>query len=634
MSRAQGKHQPLPGVKPPEPVAADRSGIESSPARRREWPWLALLLVLGLAPRLLMVSVFPTLPQSDFGALIAFALALRDVSLIPRGWFWDFFNSGLPLVLSLLFRVIPAHPHDVARVATAAVCGLVPLLPFAVWRGITPFGVRLAAGIALALWPGQILFSGVVAQDNWVLLPLVALACLAVRSLLAPGRERPVLAGLSYAAAVAVRQEMLVVLLPLLLAAAGIGAPEAGRRRWRRLAAAALAAAIPLLLLATQRQLATGRFALTSAHGGLALLGAYIPGATANSWTDPSPYVATVEPELLRDIPRLHGEAARLALAEALRRPGFHAARIASGTILHALGGEIASLYWSLTSPESLPPDRAAPAQEVARIASPILRFELGAILALFLASVFLALRWRHRAILVLAAAVLLKVAIHAVVVNQGRYFLAVTALQLLVLPLAAWEAARRRQLEPALVAAGTAAVAVFVLAAAAEHTMARVRELDVVGQRVFRFVLTAPGGGSLSCRVAEGALTAVDTLTASLETLSPNPKAGDEATAECELLGRGNPGPLVLQVFDAYAPGGSPGRMRQRVLVDGTVALDHDIAREPGTGWLDAPVGRVADGARKKILVQVVAGTHDPAVFWGRAANTRFRLERAREEP
>lgn len=622
MSLAEGKHQPLAAVKP----------FESAPARR-EWPWLALLLALGLGLRLLMVTVFPTRPQSDFEALIAFALALRD-SLTPRGWFWDLFNPGLPLVLSLLFRLIPAPPQDVARVATALVCGLVPVLPFAIWRGAVPFGARMAAGIALALWPGQILFSGVVAQDNWVLLPMIALACFAVRSLLAPGGERPVLAGLSYAAAVAVRQEMLVALLPLLLAAAGTGAPGAGRRRWRGLAVAVLTAAVPLLLLAAQRQLASGRFSLTSSHGGMALLGAYIPGATANGWTDPSPYVATVKPELLRDVPRLHRESARLALAEALRRPGFHAARIASGTLVHALEGEVANLYWSLIAPEALPAERAALARETGRIASPILRFELGAILALFLASVFLALRWRHRAILVLAAAVLLKAGIHAVVVTQGRYFLAVTALELLILPLAAWEAARRRQLELALIAAGTAAVAVFVLADAAHYTLKRVRELDVVGQRVFRFALTAPGGGTLSCRVAEGAVTEVNALSAAFETLRPTPEAGDKATAECELLGKGEPGPLVLQVLDAYAPGGSPGRMRQRVLVDGTVALDRDVAAEPDTGWFDAPVGRVADGERKKILVQVVAEAHDPAAYWGRAANTRFRLARAEEAP
>lgn len=600
---------------------------------RREWLGLALLLLLGLAPRLLMVTVFPTRPQSDFASLITFARALQNVSLTPTGWFWDFFNPGLPLVLSLLFRAIPAPPADVARVATAVVCGLVPLLPFGIWRGAVPFGVRLAAGTALALWPGQILFSGVVAQDNWVLLPLAALACLAVRALLVPGGERPVLAGLCFAAAAAVRQEMLVVLLPLLFAAAGLAVPAGGRRRWRALTAALLAAALPLLLMATQRKLATGRFALTSAHGGVTLLGAYVPGATANAWIDPTPYIATVEPDLLRDLPRLHRESARLALAEAFRRPGFHAARVAAGTMLHAVGGETASLYWSLLAAGALPEDRTALAARVSGIAAPLLDFEMAAILALFLASAFLGVRWRHRAILVLAATVLLKVAIHAVVVTQGRYFLAVTALQLLVIPLAAWEAARRGQLETALVAVGTAAVAVFLLAGAAEHAMAGVREQDVVGQRVYRFALTAPGGGLLSCRIAEGNLTLVNTREASFETLRPTPEAGDKATAECDLAGQGAPAPLVLQVLDPYAPGGSPGKMRQRVEVDGVVALDHDVAGEPGEGWLDVPVGSVADGTRRKILVQVVSGAPDPGGAWGRAANTRFRLARAKEE-
>lgn len=621
MSSTQGKHQPLPGVKPfPE-------------SRRRERLGLAVLLVLGLVPRLLLVTVFPSRPYSDFDSLITFGLALRD-TLAPPGWYWDFFNPGLPLVLSALFRVIPAPPADVARVATAIVCGLLPLLPFAIWRGAVPWGARFAAGASLALWPGQILFSGVVAQDNWVLLPLTALACFAARPFFAPGRERPVVAGLLFAAGVSVRQEMLVVLLPLLLGAAGLFVSGPARRKGRALAVAFVAAAIPLLLLAAQRQLATGRFALTSAHTGLALLGAYVPGATATSWIEPSPYVATVEPELLRDVSLLHREAHRLALAEALRRPRFHAARIASGTMLFAIQGESANLYWSLFADEILPPERAALGRSVVRIVDPFLRFEMGTVLALFLTSLYLGLRWRHRAILVLAAAVVLKAGIHAVVVYQGRYFLAVTALQLLIIPLAVWEAARRRQLEPALVAAGTAAVAVFVLYAAAGQTMARVHAADVVGQRLYRFVLSAPGGGSLSCRIAQGTLTNIDATEAVFEPLNPTPAAGEKATAECELLGRGAPVPLAIQILDRYAPGGSPGRMRQRVVIDGKIALDHDIAREPGEGWLDVPVGKVAEGTRKKILVQVIAETHDPAVSWGRAANTRFRLARAKEEP
>ena len=152
------------------------------------------------------MTVFPVRPVSDFEGLVALARLMRDVSWTAPSWRWIYFSPGLPLTLSLVLRLFPGPPEDVARLATAVVCGLVPLLPFALWRGVVSFRVRLLAGVLLALWPGQVFFSGVVAQDNWVLPPTVALACLAARALLAGGRGRPVLAGLLYALAAAMRQ--------------------------------------------------------------------------------------------------------------------------------------------------------------------------------------------------------------------------------------------------------------------------------------------------------------------------------------------------------------------------------------------------------------------------------------------
>src|SRR4029079_11177940 len=101
----------------------------------------------------------------------------------------------------------------------------VPLIPYRAWRDVLPFWVRMLAGAALAIWPGQVLFSGVVAQDNWVLAPTVGLTALAVRTLLSKDAGRPVIAGLLLAAGAVMRQEMVVVLFPLLLAAAGVSPP-------------------------------------------------------------------------------------------------------------------------------------------------------------------------------------------------------------------------------------------------------------------------------------------------------------------------------------------------------------------------------------------------------------------------
>jgi hypothetical protein len=233
------------------------------------------------------------------------------------------FNPGVPLVLSGLFRIFPSiDPAAVARLATAVACGLLPVLPFLIWRGVLPLWLRLLAGASFALWLGQILFSGVVAQDNWVLLPSIALGALAVRSLLSGKPTRLVTAGLLYGAASLLRQEIPVALLPLFLAATGVNF----QIRWQRAVAVGLAAALPLSAVAAYRYASTGRFALSQESAGMTILGSYIPGAASHGgWIDPSIYLASVRPDLLGDPQAMSAQASRLALQEALRRPGFHA---------------------------------------------------------------------------------------------------------------------------------------------------------------------------------------------------------------------------------------------------------------------------------------------------------------------
>jgi hypothetical protein len=126
--------------------------------RSREIVGFILLLILGLAPRLAVVSRFPVIPVSDFNALIYFGQRLRDAGLTHNApWFWQGFNVGLPLVLCGLFKIFPsADPAAVARLATVCVNGLLPLLPFFIWRGVLSFRLRVLAGAALALWPGQV----------------------------------------------------------------------------------------------------------------------------------------------------------------------------------------------------------------------------------------------------------------------------------------------------------------------------------------------------------------------------------------------------------------------------------------------------------------------------------------------
>lgn len=599
----------------------------SSPVR--EAFGLALLLSAGLLTRIAFVWTFPTQPVSDFRSVVYFGVLMRDSSITAGGKLWDLLSPGLPLVLSWIFRVFPDSPESVARFSTAVATGLLPALPYLLWRGVQPFWVRLLAGGLLAVWPGQILFSGVVAQDNWVLLPAVALAALAVRAFSA-GRGYPLAAGLLYALGVSVRQEMLVVLVPLLVVAAGLW-PR--RERWpRRLLLCGLAAGLPLFLIAWQRQAATGRFALTSVHGGPAVLGSYIPGATANAWADPVPYIASVEPSLLEDREELGRRVMALTLREVRSRPFFHAARIAAFTLEFAVASESANLYWSL-GPDAMPPARVARAAGLVRVASPLLKIEMAILLALFVAALLLSRR--SPAVWVLAVAMALKIGLHALTVAQGRYFLTVTALQILGIALGAREAARRGSWRPvaaALAAGFVAAAAVFVFA---PRAVAWVRARDVDVQRSYRFRLAVSSGEPkvFDCAIHRGRLTFVSPNGAKIETFHPNPLPGETAAAECVSSAAAPLPPLVIRLFDPYAPGGSPGRMVQRVAVDGREVLARDVSAEPGSGWSEIPLSPPAPGGKKTFVIELTAVQPDPGISWGREAATAFELAYPRED-
>jgi hypothetical protein len=589
-----------------------------------------LLLAAGLLARLTFVHVFPTRPVSDFRELVGFGLWMRDQSVTTGGYYWDFFNPGLPLVLSLLFRIFPRDPDAAARLSTAVATGLLPLFPLTLWRGALPWRVRLLAGGMLALWPGQIFFSGVVAQDNWVLLPAVALACLAVRAVCrgasGAGSGHPVAAGLLYALGVAFRQEMLVALLPPLLAAV-FGSPW--RARWRRsLLLGALAAGVPLLLIALQRQAATGRFALSTEHGGMAVLGSYVPGSTVNAWTDPLPYVAAVQPALLDHPRELKRQAPRLILREAAARPLFHAARIIAFTLELAITSDAANVAWSLVHPDVISPDRRDHALAVARGANPWLETEMAALLALFLASLLLARPW-SLAVWTLVAAIALKIGLHAVTVLQGRYFLAATALQILVIALVFGETVGRAPRRRVAAALAAGIIAVTALCFAVPRAVAGVRARDVDVPRVYRFSLKAVSGDPklFDCVVRQGRLTTVYETGGQIETLHPDPPAGETAAAECVSRTALPLPPLVIRLHDPYAPGGSPGRMEQRMVVDGREVLVHDVAAEPGSGWSEIPLGAPAAGQRTTFRVELKALAPEPWHSWGRQAGTTFEL-------
>jgi hypothetical protein len=606
--------------------------------RPREIPAFLLLLILGLGLRLVLISTFPTIPVSDFHNLISFALQLRDHGLTDKTapWFWQSFNFGMPLVLCGLFHLFPKYdPADVARVATASLNGLLPLLPFFLWRGVLSLRLRVLAGAALALWPGQILFAGVVAQDNWAIFPAIALGVLAVRALADGERAWPVTAGLTYAVAAAMRADMLLI-LPLLLAAVRV---DLLRIRWRPVVAGTLAAGLGLLGLASYRYAASGRFSLSPQIGGLAILGSYLPGASYHGWVAPYPFLASVRPDLLRDYKAMLAQSAGIGVHEALRRPAFHALRIVSMVGVYAVDGESSDpLYESLEAPQDLPASIHERGVALASRLKLPLRIEMAVIQALFLAAAIAGLWRRSKTLLVLSAAVLLKYGFHAFGVFQGRYFMAATGLEILTIAVAVEEIlrmappVRRPLLARWLVAAAATGLVLWIVP---PRMLAFVQSRDLDRQQhTYRFFLQPPDHqADLACTVDQGILAAYTPgLDAMIRTLQPmDPAPGDKAVAECVLTGLGGgPSPLTLQVLDPFDPGGMGGRMMQRVELDGEEVYCQDIGQEPGSGWADIPLGNVGSGTRRKVVIEVQAVHPEPGANWAYNSRTSFRLVRS----
>jgi hypothetical protein len=600
--------------------AAERSSVNG----RHDAVAAAVLALLGIGIRLAFVEAFPAQALSDSIKLIAFGRVFRDQGLLPSTNYWTDFNPGLPIILSVLYRFFPDGSAVVARTATTVVAGLVGLIPFLLWRRVLPFGWRLCAGLLLALWPGQVFFSGIVVQDNWVLLPGIALCALAVRVLRDQTNVgQPVAAGLLFGAAVAIRQEMILALLPPLLAA---GVPRAhSRLRSSSLVRMSLAAGIPILLLASQRYAATGRFTIATEHGGMAFLGTFAPGSFKDGWTNPRDFIASIEPTLFADPIRLRTASYRLAWEEAKRHPGFHTVRIAAMVPYLALVADAENLYRAISWRGGLPEGLQPRAERFRRTWDPLLKVELAVIQGLFLATLMLGVWRRDSAILVIAAAVALKVLVHVLMSPMSRLVLPAIAFELLAIPLggaALGEVSPRRRKILAVVAGGVP----ILLLTLVPSVQRAIEAVQLSEPRVSQFSLEIPGRGSVTCTLDAGALLCLNPGEARLETRSD---PGDAARAVCTLPPLDPGEPLTLRLRDNYSPGGLPGRMIARVFVDGRQILRYDLAAKPGSGWLEIPLVAPDRPPPSTVTVEEVAINPDPGLAWGPACPLDFAFRR-----
>ena len=478
-----------------------RTADEDSAGQTSQWQevfWLALILAAGLLPRLIFIRSFPAHPISDFLSMVDFAILFREDLFAKNAWQWHFFSPGLPLILSVLLGVIHKSPETIGRWATAFATGLVPLAPYLLWKDVFHLRARVIASLLFALWAGQILFSSVVAQDNWILFPTVAVSALAARVLAAKRDESfPVLAALLYAATVAVRQEMLIAFLP----AAIVAILGRGREKWiRNSLTGALIIGVIFSALVYQRGVATGRFTLKTDHLGTSILGAYIPGA-GMGWISPVPYLEAVRPELMRNGglgSEVEREALTLSKQEFLRRPKFHLIRIFGSTLTNLFEMDQQILWWSLGAEGVLPHKYRKDAQSLMKNLLPLLKYYPVVINTLFACSLFFALSQRRllRWISPILVTIALKTGLHAVIVSQPRYFLVVIALEMLVIAIV-WDRMLKKEhwkLSLGSILAGI--VAVFLLMTAMTSARGYVAKHDVVflpGYKIPRYSISNP---------------------------------------------------------------------------------------------------------------------------------------------
>jgi len=561
------------------------------PSLRRELVWALGLFLTSLGVRLALVSQFPTRPVSDFAALVDLAVTLKDHGLASPDDAWHSFNAGTPTLLALIFKLgFSADAGVVARLATMTMTALVPLLPFLMWRDVVSFRVRVFIGLLLALWPAHILFSGVVAQDNWVLLPSVALASLAVRSIKGE-RAHPIVAAVLWILAGYVRQEMWLALLPLVL--------TAGLRRRRDLLPLALVAAALFGLIATQRYLATGRAAVSTEHFGDAFLGTTVPDV-GGEWRSPAVFVTSVAETPRSDRQKLH-----LAVAELARRPSHHLARIL-GSFVRSWSLPDRLLHWSLTADGILPVEQKAAAARFSSLMSPIVDVPTILCNGAFLAAVIFARR--RRVVIILAAATLLKIGVHTVLVTQSRFFVVVWALELLTIAVALEDLDRgnRRRAGTLLLACTAVVGGLTWLGSEAAGFVLRQDEADI--QLIYRVPL-----GPLRCQIDQGRLTDFDANQLVVKLNHNNPTHGDQVRVDC-VTSEHLPSLLVEAAAETR-----PQRIERRLFVDDILVWHQLSSFAPLSARVELP----AEQSRIRLEVEML--NDDPTWTWDPAGVTRL---------
>ena len=572
---------------------------------------LFLALLAGLLPRIWFITRFPVEQISDFANLLAFAQALQH-NVITPGWWWHFFAPGLPLILAgILNFFTSSSPNTIALWSTAVITGLVPLAPYVIWKNTFSWHVRIVAALLLGFWTSQVFFSNALAQDNWVLLPSIALGAFSIRAMANPDRSFPISGAILYSIATAIRQDMLVVLLPLVVTA-WIGRNTSLQHVWRASVKGLIVLGITLGFLVIQRGLATGRYALSSEHLGASIAGAYVPGAELG-WIPPSDYIQRTYPTAAED--EVDEIVKGLALQEFVRRPGFHIIRVGASAFYYLTNMD-SLLWWSL-------PGTFSASATLWKAVS----FHTLITHTLFLAALAVLARRREAIAYTwpLLLAILLKIGLHAVTVSQARFYLIVLGFEILLISLAIhalWMKFSPKLLGAALLT-GIAGYSAIALAGNLSINYVRLNTWGIY-QDEFRMDI-API--NIQCKAKNSLLMYFTDTEAAFKFATFEVDPGDAATLICKARAD-EPRRLFLNIKDDYAGGGFPGRIIYVVEVNDTQVFQHDMAEGSWVGWIDnIELGYVGPDSPLLFTISLQAIQPDAGWNWGYSSSLAFKL-------
>lgn len=124
-------------------------------------------IMLAIVLRGAWVALVDTTPTSDFLEYHRYATAVAQGDVRSHGWFFIVFPFKVvyALILGGIYSVTTSHPTIAGAVNIVASCGMV-LMMYTVTRRWYDRSVACAAALLVAIWPLQIAFTSVAAQEH------------------------------------------------------------------------------------------------------------------------------------------------------------------------------------------------------------------------------------------------------------------------------------------------------------------------------------------------------------------------------------------------------------------------------------------------------------------------------------